>query len=488
MTIFSANAAGMARKSHSLTHELKECSATIFSIQETNYKKKGRYVNNEYEIFEAIRKNKEKGGTMLGIHKSLNPVLIEEYSETFELLVTEVKVVGKEIRVITGYGPQESWSDVEKMPFFVTLEEEISKAQMAGKSIIIELDANSKLGPKYIENDPKEMSPNGKILGGIIERHALVVANGIKGKSKGVITRQRSTRSNSEESTIDFVILSSDLTNALVSLHIDEERKSVLTSITHTKKGIVKHESDHNSIITQINIKWEKKKEPDRIEIFNFKDIEGQKKFRELTHNTDILSKIFETEDSIHTQTKRFPKRFNRILHQSFKKIRIRPEKDTNIDKLFRQQTDLKTKTDKESKQKLKQVEEELAKKMAEDLYNIVKEEVKVVESDEGGFNSGHLWRIKNKLRPKNKMLPTALMNKEGQIVTSSEEIKMATMEHYKEVLKNRTIKPHLQEYKEDREKLFRQRIKIASKNITPEWSVDAVQNVIKNLKKTQIL
>ena len=51
LTIFSANAAGMAKKSHSLTHELKECNATIFSIQETNYKKKGRYVNNEYEIF-----------------------------------------------------------------------------------------------------------------------------------------------------------------------------------------------------------------------------------------------------------------------------------------------------------------------------------------------------------------------------------------------------------------------------------------------------
>ena len=55
-------------------------------------------------------------------------------------------------------------------------------------------------------------------------------------------------------------------------------------------------------------------------------------------------------------------------------------------------------------------------------------------------------------------------------------------MEHYKEVLKNRTIKPHLQEYKEERERLFKQRIKIASKNITPEWSVDSVQNVIKHL------
>ena len=127
--MFSANAAGMAKKSHSLTHELKECNATIFSIQETNYKKKGRYKNNEYDIFEAIRNNKDKGGTMLGIHKSLNPVLVEEYSDTFELLVTEIKVVEKQIRVITGYGPQESWSDVEKMPFFIALEEEISKAR-----------------------------------------------------------------------------------------------------------------------------------------------------------------------------------------------------------------------------------------------------------------------------------------------------------------------------------------------------------------------
>ena len=156
MAIFSANAAGMARKSLSLTHELKECNATIFSIQETNYKKKGKYSNNEYEVFEALRQNKEKGGTMLGIHKSLNPVLVEEYSETFELIVAEVKVMDKEIKVMSGYGPQEEWKDADKMPFFA-LEEEISKAAMAGKSIIIELDANSKLGPSYIENYPKSM-------------------------------------------------------------------------------------------------------------------------------------------------------------------------------------------------------------------------------------------------------------------------------------------------------------------------------------------
>ena len=88
------------------------------------------------------------GGSLLGIHNSLEPVLIEEYSDTFELIVAEIKLSGKEVRVMSGYGPQENWTTEEKMPFFVALEEEISKAKLNGKSLILELDANSKLGPQ----------------------------------------------------------------------------------------------------------------------------------------------------------------------------------------------------------------------------------------------------------------------------------------------------------------------------------------------------
>ena len=76
---------------------------------------------------------------MLGIHKFLEPLLIEEYSDDFELIVAKIKVANKEIRLITGYGPQEYWIAI----FFKALEEEVSKAIMANKSISIELDANS---------------------------------------------------------------------------------------------------------------------------------------------------------------------------------------------------------------------------------------------------------------------------------------------------------------------------------------------------------
>ena len=41
-------------------------------------------------MFESIRKNKEKGGSMLIVHKDLQPVLIKEYNDVFELLVVEI--------------------------------------------------------------------------------------------------------------------------------------------------------------------------------------------------------------------------------------------------------------------------------------------------------------------------------------------------------------------------------------------------------------
>ena len=107
--------------------------------------------------------------------KGLNPFLIQEYSDDFELLVVEIKAGNKDVRIVTGYGPQENLPEKERRAFFLALEEEIVKAELLGKSMIIELDANSKLGPQIIPGDIHQQSENGKILAGIIERHGLVV-------------------------------------------------------------------------------------------------------------------------------------------------------------------------------------------------------------------------------------------------------------------------------------------------------------------------
>ena len=60
-------------------------------------------------------------------------------------------------------------------------------------------------------------------------------------------------------STIDFVIISSDLVEDVVSVTTDEAKDHCLSCCFKTKKGVKTVTSDHNSIITKIDMKWEKK-------------------------------------------------------------------------------------------------------------------------------------------------------------------------------------------------------------------------------------
>ena len=75
----------------------------------------------------------------------------------------------------------------------------------------------------------------------------------------------------------------------LVSLHVDGHRNNVLTIITQNKKGTVRHESDHNSIITKFALNWNTNKDKIRTELFNYMDEKSQNKFKEMTSNNSTL-------------------------------------------------------------------------------------------------------------------------------------------------------------------------------------------------------
>ena len=158
--------------------------------------------------------------------------------------------------------------EARRRPFFLALE-----AKIAGKSIIIEMDSNSKLGPQYIPNDPHSMSPNGRISADIIERHVLIVANGAE-KCTGLVTRQRNTSKRIERSCIDLLLFSSDINSDFESLIIDEARTHVLTRIKNTKNGPIKKESDHNALIAEFNCKFIEPEPEIKSEAYNLKNKE----------------------------------------------------------------------------------------------------------------------------------------------------------------------------------------------------------------------
>ena len=485
LVVFSSNAAGLKFKVQSLKNEIRSTKAGIFTIQETHLSKKGKLKVENFEIFEAIRK-KQKGGTVIGVHKAFKPMLIEEYSDSFELLVVEIQIRNKEIRIISGYGPQETWKEEERLPFFQALEQEIIKVELLGKPIFIEMDSNSKLGSSMIPNDPHVQSQNGKVLAGIINRHGLIVANGLRGKCKGTITRRRETTSSVEESTIDHVIISEDLEGDLIDIRIDEERNNGLVKIVKTKKGVKKTQSDHNPIICNFNVKWCRKMKNERIEMFNLKNKEGQAKFKQMTSNTNILSNILKSDKDLNTCTKIFVKGINKCIRKCFQKIRITDRPNKEIEDLFNQRRSLRVEKDEESKLKLEEVEKKLADLCAQNNFEKINDEIKNIDCEEGGLNSSHLWKLKKKLSPRCRDPPTAMLDREGNLITSAKSIEALAVDTYKKRLENREIKDDLKQLKEDKEELCRLRIKIASKNKTPDWTMAQLDVVLEYLKKNK--
>ena len=319
--MFSNNCNGANMKIESLKCELKRTNSLLFTLQETHFYKKGKVKIEGFKIFEAI--HMKEHGTMLGVHMDLQPVLISEYDSTFEMLVVQVKVKNKDIRVITGYGPQENLSIKERMPFFTQLEEEIVSANLANKAIIIQMDANSKLGNEIVPGDPKEQSQNGKVLANIIERNALIVVNSLPDKCHGLITRRRTTENGGEESVIDFVIVSADLLTDLKEVIIDENKEHALTKITRKKNIVNKATSDHNVMLTKLNLRVTKKDHVKRMVVLNFRNKKNQEKFKEETSMNNRLSKIFDSNEDLHIQTDLFIKKLNGIMFKCFDKIRV---------------------------------------------------------------------------------------------------------------------------------------------------------------------
>ena len=365
--MFSNNCNGANLKVESLKFEIKRTNSSIFTLQETHFSKKGRVKIDNFIVFESIRMKEH--GTMLGAHVKLQPVLINEYSETFEMLVVQVRVEGKEIRVITGYGPQENLKPDKTMPFFSKLEEEVVSAKLANKSIIIQIDANSKLGKSVIPKDPKDQSPNGAILADIIDRNALIVANSLEDKCSGVITRSRTTDGRIEESVIDYVIISADLYDDIDQLIIDEKGEHALNKITHSKNMVRKVTSDHNVMLSKFSLTMSKIKPPKKDEVFNFRNKDNLIKFMEATSNCPSLSNVFDTKDDLNIQTEKFLKTLDKCIKKSFTKVRLGSKKPTEYETLYSRWVEVRHKEDNISKMESKELETELADKFADNIF-----------------------------------------------------------------------------------------------------------------------
>ena len=157
--------------------------------------------------------------------------------------------------------------------------------------------------------------------------------------------------------------------------------------------------------------------------MFNLKNIECQKAFKELTSSSNFLSSSFESDLDLNSATKLFLKRLDSCLHKTFRKIKIKEKPNDELRELFNRRKHLRPKVDEESKAELNDVETKLAEMCAEENRRKILEEISGIECEKGGTHSGKLWRMRKKLFPRSCDPPTAMTDSQGNLVTSKKKI-----------------------------------------------------------------
>ena len=92
-------------------------------------------------------------------------------------------------------------------------------------------------------------------------------------------------------------------------------------------------------------------------------------------------------------------------------------------------------------------------KKWAKCNFENINDELADMECDEDGLNIGKLWKLRNKLCLFKKYPPTVMLDPNGNRITSASNLKEHTINHYKKVLENRTIKPGLESLQTNKQK-----------------------------------
>ena len=129
-----------------------------------------------------------------------------------------------------------------------------SNAKDAGKGFLLQGDLNATLGPNIIKGDPNPQTGNGKLFECFLKTYNITVVNSLS-LCKGSITRQRRfVNKPSEQSIIDFYAVCPRVLNYVKQMEIYNDRHYIVTNYTQVKKGGKAIDTDHNTLLLELNL------------------------------------------------------------------------------------------------------------------------------------------------------------------------------------------------------------------------------------------
>ena len=172
ITMMGNNANSLVQKLESLEHILCIEKPSVIFLQETKLGRIGRIKTPSslkytwYELHRTINaiKGPKGGGIALGVLNVLEPSWVSEGNDEIEAITVEVWIEGFPIRLVCGYGPQESDNKERKEMFWKYLNKETQDACAKGAGFILQMDGNLWAGGTIISGDPNRQNQNGKFF------------------------------------------------------------------------------------------------------------------------------------------------------------------------------------------------------------------------------------------------------------------------------------------------------------------------------------
>ena len=207
------------------------------------------------------------------------------------------------------------------------------------------------------------------------------------------------------------------------SMIIDEDRSYSLTKYSGRTGNKVIKESDHNTLILELNINWKKVVDDpvERIEIFNYNHEENFKKYVNLSNENEVLKSLFNDEsEDLDVSSQKWLKTVNKIISCSFSKVRVKRGKiNPALEELFKKKENLRAKIavadnedDIEKSERLNEeivhVSEQISQICSDKNRKIVEDFIGDFDTSLEGFNQIKTWSLKKKLAPKNVIDPPA--------------------------------------------------------------------------------
>ena len=493
LRLLGVNSGGLRLKLMTFKKVLCDLKPSIFFIEETKYKDVGKIKLENYMIFELVRQSRDGGGGLaIGCVKDLHPVWMREGDDLVEALSISISIKNMSIRCCVAYGCQENDLTERKEAFWRYLDEDVLMASNSGSGFILQFDGNLWAGCAIIPGDPRPQNRNGKLFEAFLDRNPhLSVVNALP-QCEGLITRSRFRDGKWEKSVLDFFVICNRVLPFLTKMVIDERKQHILTNYQNLKNGGKVVDTDHRTQYIDLDLEIVSCK-PERREIYNFKETEGLKRFKEITSNTNKFSACFENMLPLQEQIKLWQDTLKSDCKIAFKKIRIKKNNvipvKKEISELINKRNTLinHTVNSPQVKDEIDQINNDIASMEAEQNRNKIIKNFSKFSEDPENIHMSEMWKMLKKVFPKsNHSLPAAKKNHRGKVIHGAKELKILLAKEYKERLRTRPIRPDMISLKLRRKKIFQIKMKLAERNRSKPWNVSNLDLALSQLKNNK--